>query len=345
MAYTRKGSRFSGRGRRASAAKTIQSAARKRAFTKARGGLKTVARVQRAPYVPQRVKNTASIATLSRVVNRLNKERLGLYQKRTEGVILAGSPWNYQRPYAFCLNQFIGEGGTGINADKTPIYHVDAQGTVAPYQYVTRHDDHFGQHDAFPGAVNDIFNPHWSNRSETVSQTVYQPVYTKVMFEFSASLKSTDQPVWIRLDFVKPKKILPKSAQHMLMMPDGLPQFTQLADDAIHDRNTVNTTYWSHVVKTKWIKLNNSDTGASTNEKVITKRCSIKMSFPKKYLKTDFDTHLDSHTQLAEAKFHEQVNPKDLYWCIMSRNIANNKVVVTNILRDIGWRDQHGTTA
>ena len=38
--------------KRAGAARTIQAAARKRAFTKARGGLKKVARIQRQPYAP-----------------------------------------------------------------------------------------------------------------------------------------------------------------------------------------------------------------------------------------------------------------------------------------------------
>ena len=99
----------SGRGKytakRASAARTIQAAARKRAFTKARGGLKKVARIQRQPYAPQRVKNTASIATLSRAVNRLQKQQLGQYQKLCQQTGFypsgVGSGFSRTRPICF----------------------------------------------------------------------------------------------------------------------------------------------------------------------------------------------------------------------------------------------------
>ena len=73
-----------GASRRYSAASTIQAAARKRAFTKARGGLKTVKAIQRKPFVPKIVKNTASIATLSAAVKQLQNSKLGEFQKRTE---------------------------------------------------------------------------------------------------------------------------------------------------------------------------------------------------------------------------------------------------------------------
>ena len=118
----------SGRGKytakRASAARTIQAAARKRAFTKARGGLKKVARIQRQPYAPQRVKNTASIATLSRAVNRLQKQQLGQYQKLCQQTGFypsgVGSGFSRTRPICFMANQFANPVPTGGAATNYP---------------------------------------------------------------------------------------------------------------------------------------------------------------------------------------------------------------------------------
>ena len=97
--------------KRRGAARTIQAAARKRAFTRKRTGLRTVGRIQRRMYVPQRVKNTASIATLSTAVRRLQTQAIGPYQKRLENLELDAADMgtnNFSggRPLAVQMNDF-----------------------------------------------------------------------------------------------------------------------------------------------------------------------------------------------------------------------------------------------
>ena len=105
---TKRGTFAPGVKRRAAAATVLQRAARGKILRRARG---PVARIQRKPYVPQRIKNTASIATLARQVNRLQQATAGHYQKMIQSVQFSDAPdstWNFSndKPFCICASDF-----------------------------------------------------------------------------------------------------------------------------------------------------------------------------------------------------------------------------------------------
>lgn len=308
------------------------AAARKAKFAKNRTA---VAKIQRKPFVPRVVKNTQSVYQLARAVKQLQTRQLGNFQKRNESCSLATGTLFNQRPIAFCANQFVGTPGTA-GASHCPTWKVtiDAAGI-----YHTTLDQRFAGYDLWPGTVNDAYNPHWGSMDDVVSSEVHTPVSTSLLFEFSQALWNSSTPTWIRIDVVKPRKVVEKSPQHLLTMPEGLPQFQQLACNDVRNRNTINSTYWGHVVKTKWIKLQSTSQSATTALTVI-RRCRINLKFPQKQFKTDFDAHIDN----LEAHFREQIPPKDLYWVVVSTSDTSGNVK-TDIHRKICWRDSHGVAA
>jgi len=333
--YRKRGARYS-TSRRASAAKVIQNAARKRAFTKNRGGLKTVRRIQRQPYAPQRIKNTASIATLSRAVKKLQNAKLGEYQKMSEHI-----HWNYAydyqprpfdavHPLAFCLNQFIDGKDTTGAPQTSPVYFTDSVGNGHPFRRFTK-----WAHPAFQ--ANQAVNQHWGD-DDLVSLEVYKPLGTQVLVEVNFdNVTPGVADTWVRFDIVAPKKMITQTLHHELKMPFGLGQFTCLAREGLNNRNTINPTYWQ-IKKTIWRKVNN-DTGTTKNINFTVK---INRSYKNaKPIKCD----LDATPAIAGnyPTFDMQVDPRELEWLVLS--CGNTPPSDVRILRHCSWRDQHGTAA
>ena len=52
-----------------------------------------------------------------------------------------------------------------------------------------------------------------------------------------------DRDTWIRIDFVKPNKILPNTVQHEFNLPNSLPGFNGLAKESMLERNIYNPLY------------------------------------------------------------------------------------------------------
>ena len=189
-----------GASRRYSAASTIQAAARKRAFTKARGGLKAVKAIQRKPYVPKIIKNTASIATLSAAVKRLQESKLGEFQTRAEefswikSVDSASTPFLTDKPLCFNLNGFTDRDyDTGVQS-RTMMYHTTANGTGTAFKRFEEWDSPFS-------TVNTSVDPHWGTNDDVVSKEVYQPLGTSVKFEFLLSdVPANYETNYIRID-------------------------------------------------------------------------------------------------------------------------------------------------
>ena len=65
----------------------------------------------------------------------------------------------------------------------------------------------------------------------------------------------SDKTEYIRIDIVRPKKEIPESIHHQLVMPNGLGQFTNLArNDSMINRGYINKELWD-IKKTVWLKL------------------------------------------------------------------------------------------
>ena len=176
-----------------------------------------VAKIQRKPFIPRVVKNTQSVYQLSRAVKQLQSRQLGLYQKRTEHVNIAGSILDMDKPICFCPQQFIGKGGTETVYTGCPIWNLTAPAGAGTVWHTALYKN-FVQGNLWPNTANECYNPHWASRDDKVSSEVYQPLGTSISFEFSATMYYSDHPTWIRIDVLRPRKMLEKSTQHMLTM-------------------------------------------------------------------------------------------------------------------------------
>lgn len=287
--------------------------------------------------------NRNAIMTLSRQVKSLQLSKLGMFQKRAEQVRWVADddnttyPWEVKKPFAFCLNQFNGRDTTTGALVKAPIYHTDSNGFG---QVMKR----FGTWvpTALVG-VNRELNPHIADIDDAVSPEVYKPLGTsvKIQLEFN-NYPANERTDWFRIDVVRPKKHLLSSAFHKLNMPEGLGQFTALTANNMVDRNFINSTYWD-VVYTKWIPLVNN----SGVNKHITKVVTINRSYKNSpVIKTDLNS-----TSATEAgvttypMFHQQTDPTQLEWCVISAGSSDILPRSMSILRQISWRDQSGTSA
>ena len=98
---------------------------------------------------------------------------------------------------------------------------------------------------------------------------------------------------------------------HELNMPNGLGQFTHIADTNMMYRNFINKTYW-YVKQTKWIKIANT-TGT---DKQIQRVFTIKRTFKNDgYIRCDLDAYNPGDTA---PNFYENVSPHQLEWLIIT---------------------------
>ena len=314
--------------RRVSAAKTIQAAARRRAFTKARGGLKSVSRIQRQPYAPRLIKNTASIAQLSRAVKTLQNTKLGDYQ--TVRARLGFQPATYFSTNAatcFCVNDFVQYGGEG-----------------AP-TWVTNNNDGANKHSYFTTLIrnqiaagtNEKNYYHFKSQDNAASHVVYHPISSTLHFQVhKGAMAPGDEPLTIRIDIVKQKKILTNDTR-VLKLPHSIGGLGHLADENASTRNKYNSEY-IQVLQTKFLYLTNKDSGT----KEVRKNCKIHVPLSKYgYLRPDSDA-VDNAGNYTD--WYNNSDPKKQIWCIISYSATSAlSSVDINIIRENRWRDQHGT--
>lgn len=285
--------------------------------------------------------NRNAIMTLSRQVKSLQLSRLGLFQKRAEQLTWVKAtdnpsyPWNTQKPLCFCLNQFNGrDTTTGANV-KAPMFHVDGSGNGQVFKRFTTWVP-----SPLSGIARDL-NPHIADIDDVVSPEAYKPLGTSVKFEFEFNDYAANQrDSYIRIDIIRPKKLLLDSLYHDLTMPKGLGQFCNLAELYMLNRNYINTTYWD-IVQTKWIKISNDSGVAKGVTKIVTVNRSYKNS---PIIKTDLNsTSAGTGGGTTYPMFHHQVDPRMLEWCVVSTGFQIPERM--SILRKISWRDQNGASA
>ena len=327
-AYFRRGA---GAARRRSAATKIAAAARGRIVRKARGPVK---RIQSKPFVPRVVKNTQSVVSLSRAVKQLQNQQLGLVQKQVQHANCSMSVLGLtnQRPWCFAVNQFAQPVPTGGNVNDYPeIFATAANNTVG---FAGRWA--VWQNSAGEMGIPDRFNNWMGALDDEVSKEVYQPLSASYQFSFRCKMKPEDPPTWIRLDYLRPKKILRTSTDHEFNLPQAMPGFAYLAQDEMAHRNRINREYWT--VKTKWVKIANSTThGQLGVDKDVTVRC--KMGYK-------FNQTLEPDLNEAGSTGHQwylNVPVKKQQWLLISTNKTSfHSTDFMCVERRIVWRDQHG---
>lgn len=318
----------SGTNRRVSAVKAIQSAARQRAFTKARGGIKTVSKIQRQPYVPKQIKNTASIAQLSRALKGLQKSKLGDYQSNREtlGFQPAGV-FNYGAPTIFAVNDFV-QYTTDVGAPTWVTNLNDGANKHSNFTTLSR-----GQYSA---GTNEKNFYHFKEQDNTASKVLYQPISSTLHFQVhKGAMAPGDEPLVIRVDIIKQKKIL-MNEHRVLQLPHSVGGLASLAYENVRLRNKYNPEY-IQVLQTKYMYLDNNK-GTSTNE--IRSSCKIHVPLGG-YLRPDADA-VDNQGNYMD--WYQNIDPKKQIWCVISYSSTTALASVDiNIIRENRWRDQHGT--
>lgn len=321
------------RGNRRAAYTARGSAARKSKISKNRT---TVAKIQRKKYVPRIVKNTKSVYALARQVKYLQNAALGEYQKKSEWINwdktanAATYPFDATRPFCFNLKQFIGGLDSSGNAQNTPFYSCNSIGNGTPFgRFVKWQMPSFG--------ANIAVDAHWGD-DDIVSKQVYKPLGTQVVFEFQYyNLPANTPDAWVRIDVIRPRKMLHQTLHHELCMPFGLGQFTKLVSNPVISRNTINKTYW-HVVETKMMCVRNLTGNTRSFDRTITLNRSYKNDAP---IRCDLDATAKINNQYPT--FDMQVDPRQMEWVVISCGDVIPDTV--KILRHCSWRDQTGTAA
>ena len=286
--------------------------------------------------------NRNAIMTIAAQVKSLQLSRLGMYQKRTEQLNWQTSDapslaaFDLKKPLAFCLNQFNGrDTATGQNL-KAPVYSTNTDGTGKVFE-------RFGTWvpSALVGTARSL-NPHIADQDDVVSPECYKPLGTSIKFEFTfEDYPANKAQSHMRIDVIRPRKVLLDSPFHDLTMPKGIGQFTGLCERDMVNRNFINPTYWE-VVQTKWIPVSNNSGVAKNITKLVTINRSYK-TMP--IIKTDLNSTSSGMLPgtITYPNFYQSVDPRLLEWCIVS--CGDVAPIRMTMLRQISWRDQNGTAA
>lgn len=312
--------------RRVSAVKTIQAAARKRAFTKNRGGLKSVSKIQRQPYVPRLLKNTASISQLSRAVKGLQRAKLGEFQTGKEYLGFQPSTYfNAQKPMCFCVNDFV-QYVTGVGVPTWTTDMNDGANKVSNFAKAEKNDTNVSSNE------KNYYN--FKIQDNTASKVVYQPLSSTMTFQAHANLSVGADPLYVRIDIVRQKKTLVNGTR-VLRLPESIGGLGNMALKDPKYRNNFNSEY-IHVLQTKYLYLNNKDAGAKSV------RSSCKIHVPLQgYLRPDGDA-TDNAGNYTD--WYNNISDSKKIWCIMSfSDTSAMSGVDINIMKVNRWRDQHGT--
>ena len=281
--------------------------------------------------------NKSQIDQLSRVVNR------GKYQKGFESAkMVGGSIYNLapNKPFCWAANDFsstsptLSNGGqifgatylgTSPNMDTSAVivgnWRRQTNPTVASLKQ---------SYDQWAGANDD-----------TVSLNSYTPLKATYTLSFTIPKMTPDMGArWIRVDILKPKKLLTMTAFQKFQLPDCLGALSNmaLAPNAV-DRNKYNTTYWS--VKSKFVKIPQCEVAKENVQRV----CKFDVKFPNRQLKLDLQAVQGGIHQYEP--FWANCDPRDIVWIVVSINAAateSSNNPVCEFSRTIHFRDGAGVS-
>lgn len=274
--------------------------------------------------------NRNAIMTLSKQVKKLQMTKLGDYQQcqlrlgfQPEGV------YSQDHPVIFAMNDFCNGYTTDVGP---PIFKPNG---VSPY---IKHTN-FVHYDY--STPYDHYNFWYKSRNNTASKNVYSPISTTMDVEIHKNMTPTDEPLVVRIDIVKPRKIVDNNVRN-LMLPWAGSGLWKLCHENVSTRQKINPEFLK-VITTKYLYINNrtgaATTGGATTE--IRRSCRIHLPFDKKYIRVDSEAENSSNTELD---FYQNVDPLQQIFCVISFS-SNSAMSSTDInIRKVNrWRDQHGT--
>lgn len=325
MPYARRyvKARTYGNASRAAAKLRASSTARNQSVAAKRRTNKPIARIQRKAYVPQKVKNSASIAVLAKQINRLQRTQLGSYQRKYEFFTKAFTATEFQdsRPICFSLNNF----GAPNPCD---VYGFDGAQLITHGSFAT----------ASMGLINSggPYNMWEDAQSDKVSDTQFLPIRNTLTMEFVTSMTTAQEAVWIRIDMVKPNMVLRTTSEHHFNLPDSISAFGMLASPNLQYRQYINSRYFTKVQKTRYVKLEmTKDTLGNTA--TVRRMISIPVTFPNKVLKPDAADHASSG-----ETFLTNIPTQDQMFMIISTSYGPTQAVSFSVRRKLEWRDPSG---
>jgi len=287
---------------------------------------KTRSRVARAPV--------KAVVDNSRAISLLNQKVNGHIQRNYHTCVFNPSySLSPSTPLCFPANDFTrdSQGGGKIYF---PIY----TGTAPALETSAAIASTWKRYD--PSLTFGLAPPHrmWDdNNNDSVSKSVYQPIYAEYRINFGRQKQAVTQPdTYIRIDIVKAKRIYLNSLFHKYSLPNSLGSLQDMAvSNAQQSRNSYNPALFS--VKTRWLKLPKVD-----SDTINTSRTHVlKMNFPKTLIKLD----LDSVGGVTE-EFALGVDPKVPEWVIISASTkpvdSDTSPLTITMTRKIVWRDQQG---
>lgn len=327
--------------------------ARHAKFTANRTANKAVRTIQRKPYVPKLAKNTASIRVLANQVRKLQSAQYGQIQSQILSWQLpaaTSTPWDKLSlwrgsPVGFALNDFTED------ARVYQVYTVADTTTDRinrlPWQ---KFNGVFGA--GSQDASNMTYlkeNSYWKTHQDNkASKEFYLPISSELQFEFSRSMVAGDETESVRIDIIRLKKALPKSAFENTFLPAGLIGLQHLAAKEMLDRNKINPAYFE-IVRTKFLYFTNTaKQAANTDRRTIRRYFKHKQIFPRKVLKTDteaYDENEMATDYMDDASWIDVMDPTKVYWCVInfSTTSESERHWDMSIQRVNKWRDLHGT--
>jgi len=344
---------------------------------------KKVNTVQRKAFVPKQVKNTVSIGILANQVKKLQLAQNGRLQSKielwkfpttTSTTWKDTAMWN-KAPVAFALNDFTNKAQVwqlhGPLSTDTP--GGDLLDTTVNKKEWEDFNGHFGTGDINERGGLEKYYSYWKTQQDnSVSNEYYLPISSTIQFEFARKVTPATQLECVRIDIIRPKKMVPMNANNYLQLPQGLMGMRGLASKEMLDRNRINRQYFD-VIHTKYLYFNPRTTQHNTDDVTIRRQFKWTHKFPQKPLVLDLNaqrledkrvaatsattvTNADGTTTTTpgvaahdvpgdRAAFTDVMDPTKIFWAVVS--FSNTDETDTrwsmSMMRTNKWRDDSGT--
>lgn len=300
---------------------------------------------------------TKRVPVKAKTATRINKSRISKLESKINGHVQKGYHlcpirnipnvqnafcWAPFKPILFPMNDFYtATTATGCGKVYFPIYSGASPNiTMQAANLTTWIDYRPGQSQGFSTEYDQ-----WKDVIlSQPSKVGYQPLYATYRITVNRRKCTPAQgDMWVRVDVFKVKRLfLPTvggSDPKRFVLPESVGALSHMASET-GIRNSFNPALWSHVKKTRWIKLR----AVEVDMENVKTNFYIKMAFPKKFLKINMD--IDSAG--AGEPFYQAVDPKNIYWCLLSLSNdsvdqSTNPTPDVTMSRHVSYRDSRGS--
>lgn len=299
-------------------------------------------------------KNTVAIRKLASKVNAGPIHKQLQFTQVPAGISNGMEP-NVAQPICHLMNDFTRFQGTGRHINQNGGIWYKGGHTNGTDGYLSEANKTGQWHLMQPGFQSG-FDPvfqQWSNDDNIPSHISYTPLSSKTILNFKvATWVKQQSPLRIRIDIIRPKRVVNYSSKNKFQLPECLGAFGQMAVPLFHenantdklDANQYDRTKW--MVKTKWVTLNAPLIGKESDGTVnnVNKTVVINMTFPKAKLHTnlEYDDELVSPYSPGLDEVYLNIKTHQQVWMIIS--VSENQAtgatdLICNARREIRWRD------